>query len=126
MLQYEYINKEWIISATARRVYRAGASASLGLFLLLIAIQQRSPLLSPFRPILRLLLLVGVIGYATTLVGMEYFLFRFDNSAAWKQVLWFCIVLIPLIGVALYCFFVYSRSDAVQGSPASQPRDASG
>jgi len=32
MLKYEYINKEWIVSPTARRVYRASAALSVALF----------------------------------------------------------------------------------------------
>jgi hypothetical protein len=32
MLKYEYINKEWIVSPTARRVYRASAVLSVALF----------------------------------------------------------------------------------------------
>jgi len=42
---------------------------------------------------------------------MEIFLFRFDNSRPLKQVFWFVIMLFPLLGAALYCFVVYSRSN---------------
>ena len=36
--------------------------------------------------------------------GMEYFLFSFDNSSDTKKVFWFCVMLFPLLGPALYCF----------------------
>jgi len=45
---------------------------------------------------------------------MEYFLFRFDDSGALKQVFWFCVMLFAPLGPALYCFLVYSRSDMVK------------
>jgi hypothetical protein len=32
MLKYEYISKEWIVSPTAGRVYRASAVLSVALF----------------------------------------------------------------------------------------------
>jgi hypothetical protein len=32
MLTYEYINKEWIVSPAAGRVYRASAALSVALF----------------------------------------------------------------------------------------------
>lgn len=32
MMKYEYIKKEWIISPTARRVYRISATLSVALF----------------------------------------------------------------------------------------------
>lgn len=41
---------------------------------------------------------------------MEYFLFRFDDSPALKQILWFVVMLFVPLGPALYCFVVYSRS----------------
>jgi hypothetical protein len=114
MLSYYYINKEWMISATARRVYRVAAYLSLALFLLLIFLRSAHAPENIF-PLLRFLLLVGVVGAATTFVGMEYFLFGFDTSAAINKVFWFCVLMVPLLGPALYCFFVYSRSKVIQG-----------
>lgn len=38
---------------------------------------------------MKLLLFVGVLGAATTMVAMEYFLFSFDNSSDMKKVFWF-------------------------------------
>lgn len=114
MLKYEYINKEWIVSPVARRVYRLSASISLALFLVFseLLVKGAPPEINP--SFMRLLLLTGTIGAGITLVGMEYFLFRFDDSNALKQVFWFCIMLIPLLGAPLYCFIVYSRSHILE------------
>jgi hypothetical protein len=114
MLQYDLITKEWIISRAARSVYRAAAALSLLLLPVLWVAIQGSSMLAPLRPILRPLLFVGVLGMALTGLGMEYFLFRFDESHALKQVFWFCVMLFAPVGPALYCFLVYSRSDAVK------------
>jgi hypothetical protein len=61
-----------------------------------------------------LFVLIGAIGAGTTTTAMEIYLFRFDQSRPLKQILWFCVMIIPLLGPALYCFFVYSRSKEVQ------------
>lgn len=105
MRAYDYINKEWIVSPTARRVYRAAAAVSLTLYFSLAAILLKEPI-----PFLRQMLFAGVLGMALTQVGMEFFLFRFDESRAWKQAVWFCVMLFPPLGPAIYCFRVYSRS----------------
>jgi len=117
MLKYEYITKEWIVSRTARRVYRISASLSVALFFGLCAVQLEG-IPESVAPIARLLLFAGVVGYATTMAGMEVFLFRFDNSHPLKQVFWFCVLLLPMLGPALYCFVVYSRSDVLRNSCA--------
>jgi hypothetical protein len=111
MLRYEYINKEWIVSPTARRIYRTSAGLSLGLLgFWWIALSEGIP--PQVQPMVRPLVFVGVLGAGTTFVGMEYFLFRFDDSHPLKQILWFVVMLIPLLGPPLYCFIVYSRSKA--------------
>jgi hypothetical protein len=48
--------------------------------------------------------------------GMEYFLFRFDESHPVKPILWFVVILFPLLGPALYCLVVYSRSKVLRDS----------
>ena len=114
MLRYEYINKEWIVSPTARRVYRACAVISLMLGPLAIAEILDGPL-----PFFKQLLFVTVLATAVNLVGMEYFLFRFDQSHALTQVFWFCACLFVPVGPALYCFLVYSRWQAVRTAGSS-------
>ena len=101
MVKYEYINKEWIVSLTARRVYRVSAALSIALFFGWWAILFVGGIPSAIAPLVRLLLFAGVLGAAITLVGMEFFLFRFDDSHPLKQVLWFLLMLLPLLG-ALY------------------------
>lgn len=119
MLRYDYISKDWIVSPKARTAYRLAASVSLGFFFLLCTAAVDIHLLDPIRPILKALLLAGVIAAATTLVGMEYFLLRFDNSHPLKQIFWFIVMLSIPLGPALYCFFVYSRSDVLKANCAA-------
>lgn len=116
MQSYEYIKKEWIVSPTARRVYRMSASLSLALFFGLWAVLFEGGIADTSAPIARLLLFVGALGAGITLVGMECFLFRFDDSHPLKQVVCFCVMLFPLLGAPLYCFLVYSRSNALKSS----------
>jgi hypothetical protein len=56
---------------------------------------------------------------------MEFFLFRFDDSHPLKQIVWFLVMLVPLLGVALYCFIVYSRSNVLKSTYAKRPEGAS-
>ena len=86
---------------------------------------QVGPIPEALLPVVKLLLLAGVLGSATTMVAMEYFLFSFDDSSARKKVFWFCVVLFPLLGPALYCFIVYSHSDVLQGNYAKRVEGAS-
>lgn len=114
MNHYQYFGKEWIVSETARRVYRAAAVVSLTIYVTLVALFVYGPIL-----LLKQLLFVGVLATAINATGMEFFLFRFDDSAAWKQILWFCAMILIPIGPALYCFMVYSRSKVVLHALAS-------
>jgi hypothetical protein len=111
MNHYEFISKGMLVSPTARRVYRIAAVLSLTMYVTLPAILINGP-----SPILRQILFVGVVGMAVTMVGMEVFLFRFDDSPAWKQMFWFCAMLFVPLGPALYCFVVYSGSRAVKAA----------
>jgi hypothetical protein len=115
MLKYDYINREWIVSGTASRVYRSCAYLSIMLFIVwsYIIVEGVPPHYAQFA---RLLILAGVFGAGTTFVGMEYFLFRFDQSHPLKQILWFVVMLFPLLGPALYCLVVYSHSKVVRDS----------
>lgn len=108
MNHYQHFSKEWIVSPTARRVYRVAAVVSLTLYVSLAALIVYGPILA-----LQQFLFVGVLATAINGTGMEFFLFRFDDSAAWKQILWFCALIFIPVGPALYCFLVYSRSRVV-------------
>ena len=81
---------------------------------------QLGPIPEALLPVVKLLLLAGVLGSATTMVAMEYFLFSFDDSSARKKVFWFCVILFPLLGPALYCFIVNSHSDVLKGNYAKR------
>jgi len=111
MLRYELISPKLIVSRTAYHLYRVSACLSILLFVgLCIAISEgTAPQI--MVPIAQLLLLIFALATASTIVGMEIFLFRFDNSQPLKQVFWFCVMLVPLLGAATYCFVVYSRSN---------------
>ena|SRR5690242_5064965 len=111
MFRYYYINREWMISPAARRTYRLAATLSLMLFFLLGLWRRLEELPVTVFPLLKLFLLIGTVGAATTMIGMEYFLFGFDKSSAFKRLFWFCALLFPPLGPALYCFTVYSRSE---------------
>jgi hypothetical protein len=122
MLRYEFINKEWIVSPTACRIYRVSAGLSLLLFVIWwVALAGGGGIPPDLRPLARMLVFAGVVGAGVTIVGMEYFLFRFDNSHPLKQVLWFLIMLIPLVGAPLYCFIVYSRSEVLHETYGRRP-----
>jgi hypothetical protein len=115
MVKFDYIKKEWIVSPGARRVYRVSAWASVALFFWLFEYIRDGvpPILAPFAgPFV----LIGAIGAGITVTGMEIYLFRFDESHPLKQMFWFCIMIFPLLGPALYCLLVYSRSKQVQAS----------
>lgn len=77
MDQYQYLKKEWIVSPGARRFYRGAAGVSLTLYASLAAL-----VLNASVPGLKQLLFVGVLATAVNGVGMEFFLFRFDESPA--------------------------------------------
>jgi hypothetical protein len=128
MLRNYYINKEWMVSGTAQRSYRVAAGLSLVLFFVVFFIAvaaQVGAIPEALLPVVKLLLLAGVLGAATTMVAMEYFLFSFDNSSAMKKVFWFCVMLFPLLGPALYCFIVYSHSDVLKANYAKRLEGAS-
>jgi hypothetical protein len=114
MQPYELISKDWILSGIARRVYRIAAGLSLTLYLSLVEIGMRGP-----TPFLKQFVFLGILGTAINGVGMEFFLFRFDESPAWKQIVWFCVMLFVPLGPALYCYCVYSRSQVLKAARTS-------
>lgn len=124
-MKYEYIKKEWIVSPLARRVYRASALLSMALFFGWWALLVVGRIPETLAPVVRVFLLVGVLGAGITIVGMEFFLFRFDDSHPVKQILWFLVMLLPLLGAGLYCFMVYSRSDVLKNSCAKSAEGVS-
>jgi hypothetical protein len=118
MLRYEFISRDWIVSGSARRVYRISAVLSILLFFGWIAALSQGGIYGPLAPITKFFFFLGVLGAGITIVGMEFFLFRFDDSHPLKQIFWFCVMLFPILGAAIYCFAVYSRSAVLRSSSA--------
>ena len=111
-------------SSPARGVYRLAAILSLVLFLIMVA-QLVGEVPSVLGPVLKPLLLAGILGAGITAVGMEFYLFRFDDSHPLKQIFWFCAMLFVPLGPALYCLIVYSHSKALNNSCADNVKQAS-
>jgi hypothetical protein len=112
-----YINKEWMLSVTARRVYRAAAILSLTLVPTLtwfIYLENYPDTSSTLLLVVRRIVLAGILGTATTTIAMEYFIFGFDDSSGWKKTFWFTLIFLPAIGAPLYCLIVYSRSNVLK------------
>jgi hypothetical protein len=112
---HQFVRKEWIVSPVARRVYRTCAVVSLTLYASMAAVVLKAPL-----PGLRQLLFLGVLAMGVNACGMEIFLFRFDDSPAWRQIVWFVLMGFLPLGPALYCFLVYSRSTAIKAASATR------
>ena len=113
MFRHYYISKEWMVSGRAHRIYRLSATLSLTFMIFLMAIKPVREIPESLFPAVKLLLFLGVAGSAITLVAMQYFLFGFDNSSPLKKLFWFCVMLLPPLGPALYCFIVYSRQSGL-------------
>lgn len=117
-MRYYLISENWLISPTARRVYRWCAAISLlllpsyFLFFLLARLGMLTPLT---ENLLRLLLIVSVAATAVIWVAMEYFLFVIDESSGWAEIFWFLLMILIGIGPALYVFFGYSRAECFRG-----------
>jgi len=115
-INYFAIDERLIVSQEASRIYRVCAWISLALFVALVV-----AVLSPSTPLSLIvsskpLLMVGALSYAGMIVAMEVFLFRFDESSALKQIFWFVVMLIPLLGAPAYCLLVYSRSEIIKNT----------
>ena len=122
-MRHYYINKEWIVSDTAKQIYRFAALVSIAFFLLLIWIITAERLPSFMETVYRPLLFIGVLGTTTTVVAMEYFLFGFDPNPAWKKTLWFFVLCLPPIGPAIYCLTVYAKCDPAQCGKSQRIED---
>jgi hypothetical protein len=118
MNPHQYIRKEWIVSPAARRMYRAAAAISLTLYVSLVWV-----VVNGGTPLARRFLFIGLLAMSLTGAAMEAFLFFFDDSPAWKQIFWFVVMIFAPLGPALFCFFVYSRSNALRAACA-KPSDA--
>src|SRR5215472_18534265 len=100
MLRYYYINRGWIVSSSARRMYRIAASLSLSLFFVLFAMSLRGLIPNALVPVLR------AISPAWCVRSCNYndcdgvLFVGFDDSSALKKMFWFCVMLLPPLGPA--------------------------
>ena len=62
MFRHYYINKEWIVSNAARRIYRVAAGFSLLLFALMVIVTFNGGVRESFAPATRLLFRLGILG----------------------------------------------------------------
>lgn len=111
--QHLYVSKEWIVSFTARRVYRIASIFSVGFIAVILTFVfaedalHESPILALlFRPAL----FTCLTGAVLTSAAMEYFYFGYDDLSRWNRVFWFFVLCLFPVGAPLYCYKVYSRS----------------
>ena len=109
----QLVTPRMIISRKARSIYRLSAGLSIPLIFVSVWLLSVAPFSKVTAQFAEPLLFIGVLALVVTMAGMEAFLFRFDDSSALKQMVWFLIMLVPGIGAILYCFLVYSHSKAV-------------
>jgi hypothetical protein len=105
--------REMVVSRKTRSIYRLSAGLSIPLIFGSVWLLSTPHITEVIAQFAEPLLFIGVLAIVITTAGMGAFLFRFDDSSALKQVVWFLIMLVPGIGAILYCFLVYSRSKAV-------------
>lgn len=111
----QLVTREMVASRTARSIYRLSAGLAIPFIFVsvwLLSVPHVSKAIAQFA---EPLLFIGVLALVVTTAAMQAFLFRFDDSSASKQIVWFLIMLVPGIGAILYCFLVYSRSKVVEG-----------
>lgn len=127
MSHYFYIKRTWLISPTARRVWRTCAWVSLLLLAWPFVYGFCADWLYEHHSLalLNLWLLTAVFAAVATSTGMEYYLFTLDDSRALAQIFWFLILLLIPVGPAIYCLVVYSRSKYFQNETMESPKTIS-
>ena len=121
MIRY-LISDTWLISPTARNVYRGCAWISFLLWpalWLMLSFPENTQRPNVAASVMHLLFLLSVTATAVIMVAMEYFLFTKDESAWWKQILWFLALIVLGIGPGLYVLLGYSRSGAFDKARAA-------
>ncbi len=121
MMRYYLVSEDWLISPTARRVYRFCAWISfllLPTFALLVKFPEGSALPHVVILAVHLLLLLSVIANAVICVAMQHFLFVEDESDAWKQILWFLALAVLGVGPGLFVLLAYSKSPLFEKTTA--------
>ena len=117
------INKTWLLSRAAQRAYLVAACMSLLLLQYFLAValaeayfgEEAVHKAGGLQILSRLVVLPGVIGFATLLVAMWYFWFNFDDSSSNKRVLWFLVLALIPLGAIVYYAAVYRKSSRLEG-----------
>lgn len=128
------INKSWLLSRVAQRVYLIAACLSLLLLQYIVALyvamahfgEDAVFRAAGLQVLSRLVVPPGVLGATTLWVAMWYFWFNFDESSSNKRVVWFLLLLIGLPVTLIYYAAVYRRSQRLEGREPIpvQPPDA--
>jgi hypothetical protein len=73
MLPYEFISREWIVSSTARRVYRVSAVLSVVLFLGWMVALSQGGISGALVPVIKFFFFLGVLGLESRSSGWNIF-----------------------------------------------------
>jgi hypothetical protein len=129
---YLPINREWLFSSTAQRVYLCCALLTIALLATLLAthvaisVAGVSELNSEARLLLRRFLFPQILGAALLWVSMWYFWFGFDSSPYVRKAASFVLLFfLAPIGTLVYYFLTYRRlvrTGAQSSGAAANPR----
>ena len=106
-----YINREWLVSPRAQRVYLVCAGLTVAFFAIVAAAlfldEPERALLFDSVPAVHLLLAIlvraGLVGFVTLETAMAYFWWNFDRMGSVSKTLG--VVLLALLPIG--CFFYY-------------------
>jgi hypothetical protein len=112
-----YIDRAWLVSRRAQRVYAACAWVTAGFAVVTAAYTLGEMLDKPISftalPAWDLIIFVGVLAFATLEVGMAYFWWNFDRSGGFTKLLGLLLAL-PPIGTVLYYALCYRKGVAAE------------
>jgi hypothetical protein len=103
-----FISKEWIVSATARRIYLGATILNITLFFILFSVP--ADMSAALNIILGLLLFICAMGTATTYIAMLFHFVLFNKYSISKSILCALTLFLYPIGPPVYFFVVYWRS----------------
>jgi hypothetical protein len=113
---YLPINRSWLFSQIAQRIYFASTLLTLAFIATFLGIRMAvvaagtHALVAPATAVARTLLYPEIGGTAVLWIGMWYFWFGFDSSHYFKKAIWFVLLgFLAPFGTVLYYFFVYRR-----------------
>jgi len=91
-------------------MYRFCAIFSLTLFLVLFLFPYLDEIPKALLALVKLAFVASLLATAVTLIAMEYFFFSFYEASTPKMIFWFLVLGLLVIGPALFCFTVYSKT----------------